>query len=107
MNFRAQKFRRLRGLNRRAGQSGQTMVEYMLLTFIVVVIISALFMVLKEREALFKAITAPAVAYIKYGYKYGDKDALGWDEGNPRKHVQQSASQNDSRNFRLFLPRDR
>ena len=89
------------------GQSGQSMVEYILLTGVIVIGVGILFALLKAREFFFNKITKPIFAYIKYSYKYGDKDALGWDEGGtPRKHIQISQP-NEGQNFRLFLPVDR
>lgn len=104
------KFRAARGggfvLGGRRSQGGQTMIEYLLLTFIIVIGTTLLFSLLKERQFIFSRITRPAVAYLKYSYKYGDKNAQGWDEGNPRNHIQ-ITQPNPTQTFRLFLPDER
>jgi hypothetical protein len=82
------------------------MVEYMLLTAVVVIGAVLVFSLLQERDYFFTRITKPMVGYLKYNYKYGDKDSQGWDEGgSPRQHIQISKP-NDGQNFKLFLPRD-
>lgn len=91
-------------MRRLRSQSGQSMVEYILLTSVVVSAIVLLMRLLEDRELVFTTITKPIVSFIKYNYKYGDPNALGWDEARgPRNHVQISKP-NGPQNFRLFLP---
>lgn len=83
-------------------QRGQSIVEYLL---VMVIVVSALLIVLgrlKESEYFFKRFTEPLVKHITYNYKYADPTAQGWDEGNPRKHIQISEPQGTT--FRLFQP---
>ena len=88
-------------------ESGQSMMEYILVVFLVVTAVLFAFGWLRERDFIFKQIAAPVVAFIKYNYKYGDKDALGWDEPRgPKKHAQISKPDPDGSNFRIFIPSD-
>ena len=87
-----------------SGQSGQTMVEYILLTAVIVLGIILFFALLRDAEFIWKRLSEPVIGYIKYNYKYGDPNALGWDEGGgPRKHIQ-IAQPNAGQTFRIFLP---
>lgn len=86
-------------------ESGQSMLEYILVVFLVVTAVLFAFGWMRERSYIFKNIAAPVVAFVKYNYKYGDKDALGWDEDKgPKKHVQISNPDPDGSNFRIFIP---
>lgn len=87
-------------------QEGQTMVEYLLLTTVIVTLVVVMFRLFGARELIFGRITKPLVAYLKYNYKYGDRKALGWDEGNPRNHIQISEP-NRGENFRIFITEGR
>jgi len=85
-----------------SNQRGQSIVEYLL---VMVIVVSALLIILgkmKESEYFFKRFTEPLVKHITYNYKYADPTAQGWDEGNPRKHIQISEPQGAT--FRLFQP---
>lgn len=91
-------------MKRRKGEEGQTMVEYVLIMFVVVTAIAFVLGKLKESEFFFKRVTEPLVKHITYNYKYGDPSAQGWDEGTPRRHIQISKP-NDGNSFRLFQPK--
>lgn len=85
------------------------MVEYLLLTGVVILAIIGVFTILQQRDYFFTRITSPLYSFLKFNYKYADKDALGWDEagsGGPRRHIQMSQP-NEGQNFKLFLPADR
>ena len=87
-----------------ANQSGQSMVEYLLVTGVVIALILGVFTILENTEFIYNKLTKPLVAFLKYNYKYGDQNALGWDEGGgPRKHVQISRP-NEGSSFRIFIP---
>lgn len=90
-------------IKRLKNQKGQSMLEYIL---VMLVVVSALIMVLgnlKKNQFFFKNITEPLVKHLVYNYKYADPKSQGWDEGNPKKHIQISRP-NDSNTFRLFQP---
>ncbi len=92
------------------GESGQTIVEYILVSGVIVIAILALFQLFRDREYFFNELTSPAVYYLKFNYKYGHRDALGWDEvdlGGPRKNILQTTGTADSRNFHLYKPSDK
>jgi hypothetical protein len=83
-------------------QGGQSMTEYLLM---MVIVVSALLLILgklKKSEYFFKKFTEPLVKHITYNYKYGDPKSQGWDEGEPRAHIQIAEPQ--GRTFRLFQP---
>ena len=83
--------------------SGQSLIEYVLLLFIVLTAVLFSFGWLRERDYIFKQVAEPVVGFIKYNYKY----ALGWDEvKGPKKHVQISKPDPDNSNFRIFIPVD-
>ncbi len=84
-------------------ESGQSIVEYVL---VMTVVIAALLIVtnnLKKSDYFFKNITQPIVGYLGFSYKYADPIAQGWDENSPRKHIQISRP-NEGQTFRLFKP---
>lgn len=83
-------------------EQGQTFVEYVLVLFVIVTGIIFILGQLKESEFFFKNVTKPLVQHLTYNYKYGDPTAQGWDEGNPRKHIQ--VQQPAGANFRMFQP---
>lgn len=87
-----------------SNQRGQSMMEYMLVMFVVVGVITMVLGNLKKSEFFFKKFASPLVKHITYNYKYADSSAQGWDEGNPKLHIQVSRP-NDSQTFRLFQPR--
>lgn len=83
-------------------QRGQTMVEYLLLTAVIMTLVVVMFRLFSARELIYGRITRPIVAYLKYSYKYGDRKALGWDEGNPKNHIQISEP-NRGQTFKIFI----
>ena len=92
-------------LKRLRNQRGQSIVEYML---VLMVIVSALLLVLgllKKSNYFYKNVTEPLVKTVTYNYKYGDPRSQGWDEGNPRRHIQ-IARPNEGQTFRLFQPKE-
>lgn len=89
---------------KRGRESGQTMVEYVLIMFVVVTAMVFILGQLKKNEFFYKKVTEPLVKHITYNYKYGDPSAQGWDEGNPKKHLQISRP-GEGQTFRLFQPR--
>ena len=88
---------------KRKRQSGQTMVEYMLIMLVVVGALIGILSRLKKSQFFYKNFTEPLVKYVRYNYKYGDPKAQGWDEGSPSRHIQISKP-NDGQTFRLFQP---
>ncbi len=90
--------------SRLSNQSGQSMVEYLLVTAVVVLITLGVFTLMENTEYIYKNLTSPLVAYLKFNYKYGDRNASGWDEGaGPRRHIQISRP-NQGQSFRIFIP---
>jgi len=83
-------------------QRGQSMIEYVLVMAVVVGGIILIMGKLKQSEFFFKKFTEPLVKHMTYNYKYGDPGAQGWDEGNPRRHIQISDPQGAT--FRMFQP---
>lgn len=81
------------------------MVEYLLTMLVVVGGIIFILGKLKENKFFYKKFTAPLVKHITYNYKYADPSAQGWDEGNPKRHIQISEP-NRGQTFRLFQPKD-
>ena len=84
-------------------QEGQTMLEYILMLFLIVGVVVGVIKWLKSSEFFFKKISQPMMSYLRYNYKYGDPTARGWDEGGAKKHVQISVP--DGQTFRMFVPR--
>jgi len=83
-------------------ENGQTAVEYILLTFVILSLIMFVMRQFTDREYFFKNLTGPLVSYLRYNYKYADPTATGWDEGNnPKRHIQISQP-NNGQTFRLF-----
>jgi len=96
-------------VRRRPNQKGQAVLEYILLSAIIMGMVFLVLGRLKSGDYFFKNFTAPLVQYLKFNYKYGDQNALGWDEsdtGGPRRHIQISTP-NDGQTFRMFIPRKR
>ncbi len=87
---------------RKKNESGQTVVEYLLLLFVIVGVVVIAYRWFKTSEFFFKNVTKPLVAQIRYNYKYGDPVAQGWDEGQPKKHIE--IPKPDGQTFRLFMP---
>lgn len=90
---------------RGSGQSGQALVEYILVTFLVITMLAISFKWFKRSEYFFKNITKPVVAHIRYNYKYGDPTAQGWDEGEAKKHIE--IVHPEGQTFRLFTPEEK
>lgn len=86
-------------------QSGQSMVEYVLLLFLVTTSAAFALRWFKTNEFFFKKVTQPLVSHIRYNYKYGDPVAQGWDEGGAKKHIEIQIPNGET--FRLFTPEDR
>lgn len=84
-------------------ERGQSVVEYILMMGLIVTIVMVLFGQMKKNQFFFNKFTKPIVSHMIYNYKYGDPAAQGWDEGNPRKHIQISQP-NANATFRLFQP---
>lgn len=84
------------------GQKGQSMIEYLLVMFVMVSALVVLMGKLKQSEFFFKRFTEPLVKHIAYNYKYGDPTAQGWDEGTPKMHIQIQEPAGST--FRLFQP---
>lgn len=95
--------RLMRSNPRLKNQRGQSVVEYILMMFLIVSIVIFIFGSMKKSNFFFKRFTEPLVKHIVYNYKYGDSSAQGWDEGTPRKHIQISQP-NGNATFRLFQP---
>lgn len=89
-------------IRRGKNQSGQSMVEYILVMAIVVTAIVVILGQMKKNEFFFKRFTEPLVKHLAYNYKYADPKAQGWDEGTPNSHIQIQEPQ--GRTFRLFQP---
>lgn len=83
-------------------QRGQTIIEYVLVMAVVVSAIMLIMGKLKQSQFFFKKFTEPLVKHMTYNYKYGDPRAQGWDEGQPRLHIQ--ISQPQGATFRMFQP---
>ncbi len=84
--------------------SGQTMVEYVLIMFVVVTALVFILGKLKQSQFFYKKVTEPLIQHITYNYKYGDPTSQGWDENTPKRHIQISKP-GDGNTFRLFQPR--
>jgi hypothetical protein len=90
---------RLKGKRR---QSGQSIIEYVLVLCAVVGAILFVLAKLKESNYFYKRLTEPLVRHMVYNYKYADPSAQGWDEGTARNHIQ--IQQPTGVTFRLFQP---
>jgi uncharacterized protein (UPF0333 family) len=86
-------------------QKGQSVFEYMLVLLVVIGAVLLVMGLLKKSNFFYKKVTEPLVKHITYNYKYGDSGAQGWDEGNPKLHIQISRP-NEGQTFRLFQPKD-
>ena len=89
----------------RHDQRGQSVFEYMLVLLVIVGAILLVMSLLKKSNFFYKKVTEPLVRHITYNYKYGDPRSQGWDEGNPRLHIQISRP-NEGQTFRLFQPKE-
>ena len=86
-------------------QRGQSIVEYMLVLFVIVSALMLVMSLMKKSNFFYKNISEPLVKHITYNYKYGDSKAQGWDEGTPKLHIQISRP-NEGQTFRMFQPKD-
>lgn len=71
---------------------------------VLAVIVSAILLVLglmRKSNYFYKNVSEPLVRHITYNYKYAHPSAQGWDESNPRLHIQISRP-NEGQTFRLF-----
>jgi hypothetical protein len=96
------KLPRLRRRRILRNQRGQTMLEYLLMMAIMMGALIVMIGKLKQTNFFYKRLTEPLVKHITYNYKYGDPRAQGWDEGNPKLHIQ--ISEPSGATFRLFQP---
>ena len=82
-------------------QSGQAVLEYILLLSIVV----SLFVLASKRLSdmnILGTLAKPFKNEYRYVYQYGHKDARGQDDGGP-KYIPQYNSESDTQNFRIFI----
>ncbi len=90
----------------KGNQSGQAMVEYILLLLVVV----GGFLVLSkgmERMGVTQVLTTPITQNFAMAYKYGHPKAKGFDEGTPENHPRISGA-GGGNNFRMFInPRNK
>lgn len=87
-------------------QAGQAVLEYTLITAVLLGILLLVLGRFKQQDFFFKTFTAPIVQYLKYNYKYADAAALGWDEinsGGPRRHIE-VVQPNAGNTFKIFIP---
>lgn len=86
---------------------GQAVLEYILVTAIIVGIMVLAMGRWRNQDYFFKNFVSPIVQYLKYNYKYADDRTLGWDESSaPKRHIQISEP-NDGETFRMFIPHKR
>jgi hypothetical protein len=79
-------------------QSGQAVIEYILLLAIVVGLFVAVFTRLAQTN-VFAAMKAPLEKDFMYTYRYGHPQARGQTDGGP-KYIPQDPS---DQNFRIFI----
>ena len=80
-------------------ESGQAVVEYILLLAIVVGLYSFVLNKIAQSNAI-TAMKGPFTKDLTYTYRYGHPKARGQDDGGPLYIPQQHDSQND---FRIFI----
>jgi len=83
-------------------ESGQAIIEYILLLSVLV----GAFMILEtglKRLGIGAALLAPISDSFKWAYKYGHPKARGYDEGEPKNHPRTVQGEND---FRIFITRE-
>lgn len=78
-------------------QSGQTLVEYVLMIALVVVLSQVLMPFLPQQ---FGKIERFVQDRYRASYRYGHPEAKGWDDGGPKNHPRASVAGNN--NFRIF-----
>jgi hypothetical protein len=82
----------------RNAQSGQALLEYILL----ISIVTSFFVILMDglgKVDLVKKIMAPLSGDFAHSYRYGHPKALGYDDGGPRKHPRATGP---GENIRIF-----
>ena len=79
-------------------QSGQAIMEYILMVMIVVICWGVVYRTLRHSDIPDK-LAKPIREDFARAYKYGHPQARGWDEGRPSKHVRIE----ESDNFRLYI----
>jgi hypothetical protein len=85
-----------------SGQSGQAVLEYVLLLVIVAsafIFVSAALGKLNVASLVMKPLTGD----FAHAYRYGHPKALGFDDGGPKQHPRINVSSGD--NFRIFYVR--
>jgi len=80
------------------GNSGQAILEYILLLSIIVSIYSMFLNGLMNSGA-FSQLKSPLEKQFKYTYQYGHPEARGQTDGGPKFIPQQ----HDPQNFRIFI----
>ena len=80
-------------------QSGQALVEYILLIAIVIGVYSAVLNTLGKSSG-FELMKKPFTREYRYTYQYGNAKARGQDNGGPTYLPQHHDPQN---NFRIFI----
>lgn len=84
-------------------ESGQAVIEYILLLSMVVAIFIAVSQGL-TRAGLTKLLMTPLTGNFSRAYQYGHPEALGYEDGGPKNHPWAESGENS---FRFFLnPRD-
>lgn len=83
-------------------ESGQTTIEYVLLLAIVVGFFVTLMTAFKS-FGLQRKLMAPLQGSFARTYQYGHPEALGYDDGGPKRHPR--AAQTGNGNFRIFTPK--
>jgi hypothetical protein len=81
-------------------ESGQAVVEYVLLlsiTFSLFLIVAKGLSVFKVEEKLLRPLSVSYAA----AYRYGHPEALGFEDGGPKKHPRAIAPGTES--FRIFI----
>lgn len=85
-------------VKKREAESGQAVVEYILITSMMVIFIVILTQML-ARIGLGKKLSNPVQTTFAMAYKYGDPRAKGFAEGGPRFHPKALPGENNGRMF--------
>ena len=88
----------LKTLSPRLDESGQSVVEYVLILSIIVGFYMGLIQVI-DKARLAERLAGPVVGSFAKTYKYGHPLAKGYDDGTPEKHPRASG---DGK-IRLFI----
>lgn len=81
-------------------QSGQAVIEYIMLLAVVI----GSYMTLASwftRFGFAEKLTRPITKSFAHAYQYGDVEALGFDDGGPKRHPRANTRSNE--NFRIFI----